>query len=141
MLPPRLADLVQVEHFTPALMSQVPRHGFDLYLNVDDGLRYHLPNELRPVAWWAIDVEPQSLWFREKALGCDKVFTTRTTRLPSLQVLDALVPIGFRQRATQICVVRVSLVREIWASCSWETLHSQKAPDSPGWFNPAFQDS
>ena len=29
--------------------------GFDLYLNIDDGLRYQVPAELRPSACWAID--------------------------------------------------------------------------------------
>ena len=43
-----LERLVEVQHFQPRDLDQVPRNGFDLYLNIDDGLRYHLPAELRP---------------------------------------------------------------------------------------------
>jgi hypothetical protein len=40
----RLVDLV---HFRPDHLAQIPRDGFDLYLNFDDGFRYRLPPELR----------------------------------------------------------------------------------------------
>ena len=50
-----LGQMVQVEHFLPSERSRIPRQGFDLYLNIDDGLRYNLPPELRPSAFWAID--------------------------------------------------------------------------------------
>ena len=51
----RWRNFVAVEHFQPHEMDRVPRQGFDLYLNIDDGLRYQLPAELRPCAFWAID--------------------------------------------------------------------------------------
>jgi tetratricopeptide (TPR) repeat protein len=38
-----LSHLVDVEHFRPDELERVPRTGFDLYLNIDDGLRYHPP--------------------------------------------------------------------------------------------------
>ncbi len=50
-----LGRLVEVEHFQPDELEQVPREGFDLFLNIDDGFPYHLPSDLRPCAWWAID--------------------------------------------------------------------------------------
>jgi GT2 family glycosyltransferase/tetratricopeptide (TPR) repeat protein/2-polyprenyl-3-methyl-5-hydroxy-6-metoxy-1,4-benzoquinol methylase len=50
-----LGTLVEVEHFLPTELSRIPRQGFDLYLNIDDGLDYRLPADLRPAAWWAID--------------------------------------------------------------------------------------
>jgi hypothetical protein len=46
-----LQGLVEVEHFQPIALDRIPREGFDLYLNVDDGLRYLLPATLRPSAF------------------------------------------------------------------------------------------
>jgi hypothetical protein len=46
---------VKVEHIQPTELDRIPRAGFDLYLNIDDGLRYHLLPDLHPSAWWAID--------------------------------------------------------------------------------------
>ena len=48
-----LGQLVEVEHFLPQELARIPRQGFDLYLNIDDGLEYRLPADLRPCAWWA----------------------------------------------------------------------------------------
>ena len=45
----------EVEHFLPSQLDEMPRDRFDLYLNVDDGLEYRWPQDLRPAAWWAID--------------------------------------------------------------------------------------
>ena len=50
-----LESLVEVTHFRPDDLAAIPRGEFDLYLNVDDGLAYDLPDDLRPRAWWAID--------------------------------------------------------------------------------------
>ena len=50
-----LERLVAVEHFQAAELERIPSQGFDLYLNIDDGLRYQLPDKLRPAAWWTID--------------------------------------------------------------------------------------
>ena len=51
--------------------------GFDLFLNIDDGLEYHLPDELRPSAWWAIDTHLNFDWCRDKAQGFDFVFAAQ----------------------------------------------------------------
>jgi len=72
-----LGQLVEVEHFLPAELAQVPRKGFDLYLNVDDGLRYHFPPDLHPSAWWAIDTHMDFAWSLEKARGFDFVFAAQ----------------------------------------------------------------
>src|SRR5438552_985807 len=72
-----LGRLVEVEHFEPAELARVPRTGFDLYLNIDDGLEYHLPRDLGPTAWWAIDTHMNFAWCREKARGFDLVFAAQ----------------------------------------------------------------
>lgn len=72
-----LGGLVEVEHFLPGETSRIPRTGFDLYLNVDDGLQYHLPTDLCPRAWWAIDTHLNFPWCLEKARGFDLVFATQ----------------------------------------------------------------
>ncbi len=50
-----LESLVETVHFRPDELAAIPTQGFDLYLNIDDGLPYDLPEGLRPVHWWAID--------------------------------------------------------------------------------------
>ena len=72
-----LEKLVAVEHFQLHEMDRVPRQGFDLYLNIDDGLRYRLPAELRPCAFWAIDTHLTFDRCREKAPGFDVVFAAQ----------------------------------------------------------------
>jgi O-antigen biosynthesis protein len=72
-----LGTLVEVEHFLPSELSRIPRTGFDLYLNVDDGLKYRLPADLRPAAWWAIDTHLNFAWCLEKARPFDFVFAAQ----------------------------------------------------------------
>jgi DUF based on E. rectale Gene description (DUF3880) len=72
-----LGRLAETQHFGPADLYQVPRDGFDLYLNIDDGLRYHLPRELWPCAWWAIDTHLNLEWCLQKARGFDCVFAAQ----------------------------------------------------------------
>src|SRR5262249_10330290 len=72
-----LEKLVHVEHFQPASLASIPRAGFDLYLNIDDGLAYHLPHDLHPTAWWAIDTHMNFAWSHEKARGFDLVFAAQ----------------------------------------------------------------
>jgi len=43
-----LGELVEVEHFLPSELGQISPERFDLVLNVDDGLDYLLPDDLRP---------------------------------------------------------------------------------------------
>jgi hypothetical protein len=72
-----LEKFLAVRHFLPEQLRDVPRQGFDLYLNIDDGLEYRLPRELRPCAWWAIDTHLNLLWYLEKAPDFDFVFTAQ----------------------------------------------------------------
>jgi FkbM family methyltransferase len=80
-----LRGLVEVEHFLPADLSQVPRTGFDLYLNIDDGMDYRLPDDLRPRAWWAIDTHLDPEWCLERAAGFDFVFAAQRDGAEQLQ--------------------------------------------------------
>lgn len=72
-----LEQLAAVEHYRPTDMARIPRDGFDLYLNIDDGLRYRLPSSLHPSAWWAIDTHLDFDWYRTKAPDFDFVFTAQ----------------------------------------------------------------
>src|SRR5205807_164981 len=72
-----LGKLVEIEHFLPTELSHIPRTGFDLYLNIDDGLEYHLPTELHPSAWWAIDTHMNFDWCLSKAGEFDFVFAAQ----------------------------------------------------------------
>jgi len=72
-----LRQLVEVTHFQPSELDRILRQGFDIYLNIDDGLRFHLPPDLRPSAWWAIDTHLDFAWARQKALGFDLVFAAQ----------------------------------------------------------------
>jgi 2-polyprenyl-3-methyl-5-hydroxy-6-metoxy-1,4-benzoquinol methylase len=72
-----LQGLVAVEHFRPAELDRVPRDGFDLYLNIDDGLRYVLPPDLHPSAWWAIDTHLDFDWCLAKSHHFDFVFAAQ----------------------------------------------------------------
>src|SRR5262245_40332822 len=72
-----LGGLVEVEHFLPSELSRIPPQGFDLYLNIDDGLEYRLPPDLRPCAWWAIDTHLNFEWCLKRAGDFDFVFTAQ----------------------------------------------------------------
>lgn len=72
-----LGNLLEVEHFLPSETSRIPRGIFDLFLNVDDGLRYRLPDDLRPSAYWAIDTHMNWEWSLEKARDFDSVFAAQ----------------------------------------------------------------
>ena len=72
-----LQGLVQVQHFLPTHLDQIPRSGFDLYLNIDDGLHYQLPADLHPSAWWAIDTHLDFAWCLTKAHDFDVLFAAQ----------------------------------------------------------------
>lgn len=72
-----LQSLVNVEHFEPDALAVIPADGFDLYLNIDDGLEYQLPAHLRPSAWWAIDTHLEYDRCRRKAATFDFVFAAQ----------------------------------------------------------------
>jgi spore maturation protein CgeB len=72
-----LESLVETVHFRPDELADLPAQGFDLYLNIDDGLRYFLPEGLRPCAWWAIDTHLNGDWCVEKGAHFDLVFAAQ----------------------------------------------------------------
>lgn len=72
-----LGRFADVKHFRLADVDQLPPRGFDLYLNIDDGLRYRLPQALHPAAWWAIDTHLDLPWYLAKAPDFDFVFTAQ----------------------------------------------------------------
>ena len=80
-----LRDLVETEHFLPHELDRIPREGFDLYLNIDDGLRYQLPPELHPIAYWAIDTHLDPVWHAHKGRQFDLVFAAQRDGAESLR--------------------------------------------------------
>jgi FkbM family methyltransferase len=80
-----LKQLVDVEHFLPSDLERVPRRGFDLYLNVDDGLEYAWPLDLRPCAYWAIDTHLNLPWYLKRAQDFDFVFAAQRDGAQSLR--------------------------------------------------------
>ena len=50
-----LRGLVDAEYVSPAKLQGLAAKPFDLYLFVDDGTEYPIPEMLRPSAFWAID--------------------------------------------------------------------------------------
>jgi len=50
-----LGKLCDVEHLLPAELQDVPNGIFDLFIAIDDGLDYEIPQRLRPLVAWTID--------------------------------------------------------------------------------------
>jgi GT2 family glycosyltransferase/tetratricopeptide (TPR) repeat protein len=80
-----LEKMINVTHFRPHELSKVPVSGFDLYLNIDDGLEYYLPANLRPCAWWAIDTHLNLEWCLKRAQGFDFVFAAQRDGAEQMQ--------------------------------------------------------
>lgn len=72
-----LEKICKVTHFHPSDIDKIPERSFDLYLNIDDSLRYILPLYLRPAAWWVIDTHLQYDWDLQKARLFDVVFSAQ----------------------------------------------------------------
>ena len=87
-----LGALVEVEHFLPEEVSDIPRGEFDLFLQVDDGLSPPLPDDLKPSAYWAIDAHVDFDRAAANAAAVDLVFAAQrdgTLRLRE-QGIDAV---------------------------------------------------
>lgn len=69
-----LGCLVDVEHFLPAELDELPRERFDLFLRIDDGLDYEVPADLQPLAFWAIDTHIDFKAAQRTAAGSRFVF-------------------------------------------------------------------
>ena len=61
-----LDRFVEVEHFQPHELDHVPRQGFDLYLNIDDGLHTIFRLSAGQSRFWAIDTHLDFDRCREK---------------------------------------------------------------------------
>ena len=72
-----LKELAEVRHFRPDQVDEISKACFDLFLSIDDGLRYHFPEHLRPSAFWAIDTHMDLPWYLTKAKDFDFVFTAQ----------------------------------------------------------------
>ena len=103
-----LGRMVEVTHFQPGELDQVPRDGFDLYVNIDDGLRYHLAMELRPRAWWAIDTHLDLAWASQKAQGFDLVFAAQRDGADELRR-----PVSRRRHGCRSLAIRISMASTI----------------------------
>lgn len=72
------AQSIEVIHLRPGeLRTREITNDFDLFLNVDDGMRYLLPPELAPTAYWAIDTHVDYDWQLHKAGFFDFVFVAQ----------------------------------------------------------------
>jgi 2-polyprenyl-3-methyl-5-hydroxy-6-metoxy-1,4-benzoquinol methylase len=72
-----LRELTHVDHVHPSDLPSVPQGAFDLYLCIDDGLRYRLPTGLHPSALWTIDTHVDFAWCLERAHDFDLVFAAQ----------------------------------------------------------------
>jgi GT2 family glycosyltransferase/Tfp pilus assembly protein PilF len=72
-----LQGLCQVAHVLPTRADELRTSDFDLFLHIDDGLQYTLPDHLRPSAWWVIDTHLQYDWDLRKARSFDVVFAAQ----------------------------------------------------------------
>lgn len=74
-----------VDHFQPSDLEAIPPGAYDLYLNIDDGLRYAWRGDLRPSAWWAIDTHLDLPWYVDRGRDFDRVFTAQRDGADDLQ--------------------------------------------------------
>lgn len=65
-----------VDYYTPDEVDSIPLM-YDLYLNIDDNMRYLLPKYLKPSAYWAIDTHTDYEWRLKKARMFDFVFVAQ----------------------------------------------------------------
>ena len=80
-----LGKLAEVEHFLPEEIPEIPAEQFELFLNIDDGFQYHLPERLKPAACWVIDTHMNFPWCLEKASHFDYVFAAQQDGARELQ--------------------------------------------------------
>ena len=84
-----LEELVEVVHLRPGDLDAFDPCGVDLFLAVNDGLDYPIPNALRPRAWWAIDTHLEFDRCLARARGCDLVFAAQRNGAERLRAAGA----------------------------------------------------
>ena len=72
-----LDRIVPTEHFLPGDWENIPRDEFDLFINIDDGLKYRWPEDLHPSVYWVIDTHIDFTWSLEKSHKFDVVFAAQ----------------------------------------------------------------
>ena len=72
-----LSNLCNVTHLLPKDLQTTAKEDYDLFLHVDDGMDYVIPNYLFPRAWWVIDTHLNLERDIEKAHFYDWVFAAQ----------------------------------------------------------------
>lgn len=72
-----LQKLVSVAHVRPEQVDRVDPASWDLFVRVDDGLPYLLPETYRPLAWWAIDTHLEFDRCLDQARRADLTFAAQ----------------------------------------------------------------
>jgi|GEM_PF-2880738 len=72
-----LRSIAQVTHVQPSELAALNRGDFDLYLYIDDGLKYPLRPDLHPSALWAIDTHLMPERLLRRAAAADYVFAAQ----------------------------------------------------------------
>ncbi|MFO0811595.1 MAG: hypothetical protein U0796_00140 [Gemmatales bacterium] len=80
-----LGELVQVDHYLPNALQELRNAPYDFYLQVDDGHDVVLPEQLRPIAFWAIDTHMDLERYRRIAHRYDWIFTAQRDGAEALQ--------------------------------------------------------
>lgn len=92
-----LKQLVPIEHIRPSQLAQMDRRRFDLFVNIDDGIKYRLPMGLHPTVYWAIDTHMDMDWCLEKSRQFDFVFAAQrdgAERLSAAGITASWLPLG-----------------------------------------------
>ncbi|OLZ11747.1 glycosyltransferase family protein [Sulfobacillus thermosulfidooxidans] len=80
-----LSNLCHVVHISPNNLHLVNKEDFDLFLHIDDGLDYTIPNTLYPRAWWVIDTHLNLSRDIERAYFYDWVFAAQKNGAEALR--------------------------------------------------------
>ncbi|MCL5065002.1 MAG: methyltransferase domain-containing protein [Firmicutes bacterium] len=72
-----LSKMCATTHILPDRLAFTAKEDYDLFLHIDDGLDYLIPNTLYPRAWWVIDTHLNLARDIERAYGYDWVFVAQ----------------------------------------------------------------
>jgi len=82
-----LSRLADVEHLLPEELDLIPAGLFDLFVIVDDGLDYPIPDHIRPRATWAIDTHMDLNRAARRFGDADYVFAAQKNGAAQLQTM------------------------------------------------------
>lgn len=80
-----LRTLVDVCHVCPGEWDKAASFDADLYLNIDDGYQYRLPEAWRPAAWWVIDTHLSLEFDIQKSADFDVVCAAQRNGAESIR--------------------------------------------------------